>query len=58
MTLEEAIKKAKDLGHKELEDDPPLASSMRRLSCMKCGRAVISYSGHVYGSAATDACER
>lgn len=54
--FEEAVKKALEGGH-DLENDPPMLSSMSRHTCRKCGRAVLGNHNTAYGSATEGPCE-
>jgi hypothetical protein len=53
--FEEALEKARGAGH-ELEDDPPVFSSMSRQTCKLCGHAVLGNSRNAYGSATEGPC--
>lgn len=56
--FDEAVEKAKGLGHNMISDPPDtLTGQLDRWSCNKCGRAVLSCNGNVYGSAMSMPCE-
>lgn len=53
--LDDAVVLVKLLGH-ELAADPPTFASMRRYTCVKCGRAVLGGERVSYGSAKEAPC--
>lgn len=55
--FDEAVEKAKGLGHTMISDPPHELSRAWRWSCNKCGRAVLSCNGNVYGSAMEKDCD-
>ncbi len=58
MNIVDAVTKARLNGH-ELKNDPPIFSSMSRMTCINCGRAVLaSNRGRkiIYGSALEEKC--
>lgn len=55
--FETAIKKATEEGGHDFQSDPPMASSMERQTCRKCGRAVLGNSSTAYGPATEVTCK-
>lgn len=53
--FEQAIEKAKSLGH-SLENDPPFLSTMYRHTCKNCGKAVVGNWDIAYGTAIEKHC--
>lgn len=52
----EPVKRAAEKGH-TVESDPPFGlTRAERWTCTKCGRAVLRYLGHIYGSAVEEVC--
>lgn len=59
MITEKMKQKAVELGHINLEYDPPAnhLSNANRLTCKDCGCAIVCYGGNIYGSAIERACK-
>lgn len=55
--FEDALNRAKKAGH-QLQNDPPVFSSMERHTCRACGRAVLGNYSTAYGSATEEPCPK
>ncbi|WP_436759402.1 hypothetical protein [Streptosporangium sp. V21-05] len=52
------VQRAEALGHTAKNDPPHALSAVSRWTCTRCGAAVLSRAGVVYGSAIEQTCEQ